>query len=135
MMDKRLFRKLPHIKEEIAPPLLYGHDQPEIVLAGWGSSYGLLKESVDMLLTHKNIAMLHFSEIYPFPEPEKFDYLEVLRKANLTICIENNATGQFARLVRAETGFEFTKRINKYDGRPFTLDGLSGDIHAHITGL
>ncbi len=132
MVDKRLFRKLPHIREEIAPPLLYGNDQPEILLIGWGSTYGLLKEAVDTLLTEKNIAMLHFSEIYPFPEPEKFDYLEVLKKAHLTICIENNATGQFARLVQAETGFAFTKRINRYDGRPFTLDGLIGEIRAHI---
>ncbi len=126
MMDKRLFKKLSRIRKEIAPPVFYGSANPDIVLAGWGSTYGLLKESVDMLMETNRIAMIHFSEIYPFPQREEFDCLDLLNKAGLTICIENNATGQFAHLVRAETGYEFTARINKYDGRPFTLDGLTG---------
>jgi 2-oxoglutarate ferredoxin oxidoreductase subunit alpha len=135
MMDKRLFKKLPHIREEISPPLFYGSGRPDTVLVGWGSTYGLLKESVDMLKDKTSIAMLHFSEIYPFPEVEKFDYLEILHGSKCSICIENNATGQFARLVRTETGFDFDHRINKYDGRPFTLDSLLGEIDARIAGL
>jgi 2-oxoglutarate ferredoxin oxidoreductase subunit alpha len=74
--------------------------------------------------------MLHFSEIYPFPSSPKF--LDLLNKAKKAICIENNATGQFARLMRAETGYEFKHRINKYDGRPFILDDLIGEINAII---
>ena len=72
--------------------------------------------------------MLHFSEIYPFPLIEKFDYLRLLNSAKLAICIENNATGQFARLLRSETGYEFKYRINKYDGRPFTVENLIEQI-------
>jgi 2-oxoglutarate ferredoxin oxidoreductase subunit alpha len=135
MMDKRLFKKLPHIREDIAPPLSYGSDNPDILLAGWGSTYGLLKEAVDVLSKDMNTGMLHFSEIYPFPEVEKFDYLSLLKNAKAALCIENNATSQFARLMRAETGFEFKIKINKYDGRPFMLDSLLGEIHARIAGL
>ncbi|MBI4681878.1 MAG: 2-oxoacid:acceptor oxidoreductase subunit alpha [Nitrospirae bacterium] len=128
MLDKRLFKKMPLIRKEIEPPHFYGSNLPETVLVGWGSTYGLLKESVDMLMEKSKIAMLHFSEIYPFPSTEKFDYLNILNNAALTICIENNATGQFARLMRAETGYEFKHKINKYDGRPFTVDELIKDI-------
>ena len=46
----------------------------------------------------------------------------------MTICIENNATGQFARLMKAETGYSFNGFINKYDGRPFTLEELVKEI-------
>ncbi|MDP3110738.1 MAG: 2-oxoacid:acceptor oxidoreductase subunit alpha, partial [Thermodesulfovibrionales bacterium] len=81
------------------------------------------------------IAMLHFSEIYPFPSMDKFDYLKLLRDAKLTICIENNATGQFARLMRAETGFEFKASINRFDGRPFLLEELLEEIDANIRRL
>lgn len=132
MLDKRLLKKIPLIRTEIEPPYFYGSDQPEIVLAGWGSTYGLLQESVDILMEKTKIAMLHFSEIYPFPSTDKFDYLNVLNTAILTICIENNATGQFARLMRAETGYEFKHKINKYDGRPFTIDELTKEIVACI---
>ena len=94
-----------------------------------------MKEAVDALSKDKNIAMLHFSEINPFPLTDKFDYLKVLKNAKRAICIENNATGQFARLMRAETGFEFKAKINKYDGRPFLLENLIGEIDAHIGRL
>jgi 2-oxoglutarate ferredoxin oxidoreductase subunit alpha len=132
MLDKRLFKKLPLIKQEIEPPGLYGGENPEIVFVGWGSTYGVLKEAVDVLSKGKRIAMLHFSGIYPFPSTERFNYLDILNNARTTICIENNATGQFARLMRAETGFEFKHKINKYDGRPFTVDNLLEKLYAYV---
>jgi 2-oxoglutarate ferredoxin oxidoreductase subunit alpha len=132
MVEKRLFKKMPHIREEIRPPELYGDESPDIVLAGWGSTYGLLREAVDVLSKDKKAAMLHFSEVYPLPETEKFDYLGVLKNAAAAICIENNATAQFARLFKTETGYDFTYTINRYDGRPFTLDGLLGELDAYV---
>ncbi len=124
MVNKRLFKKLPLLKVEIEPPLLYGASEPQIILSGWGSTYGVMKESVDLLSKEMRVAMLHFSEIYPFPDISKFDYLRLLQKASLAICVENNATGQFTRLMKAETGFIFSKSINKFDGRPFTIGEL-----------
>lgn len=124
MVNKRLFKKLPFIRQEIAPPLLYGTDDPEIILTGWGSTYGVMKEAVDALSSQMTISMLHFSEIYPFADTIQFDYIGFLNKASLAISIENNATGQFARLMRAETGYKFDAAINKFDGRPFTVGEL-----------
>ncbi|MEW6714964.1 MAG: 2-oxoacid:acceptor oxidoreductase subunit alpha [Nitrospirota bacterium] len=135
MINKRLFKKLPLIKQEIEPPIIYGDPAPEIVLAGWGSNYGVMKEAVDMLSANNKIAMLHFIEIYPFPSTDKFDYLKVLADAKLAVCIENNATGQFARLMRTETGFEFKAKISRCDGRPFLLEEMTGEINAIIGRL
>ena len=143
MVDKRLFKKLPLIKKEMEPPVLYGDNKPEVIIAGWGSNYGIMKEAVDELSNSSRIAMLHFSEIYPFlPQPPpsrgggegrvEFDYLKLLRGAKLTICIENNATGQFARLMKAETGYSFNGFINRYDGRPFTLEELVKEIKIRL---
>jgi 2-oxoglutarate ferredoxin oxidoreductase subunit alpha len=128
MVQKRLSRKLPLIRQEMEPPLFYGSSRPEIVIVGWGSTYGVMKEVVDTSSQGKNIALMHFSEVYPLPGTEKFDYLKVLRDAKLAVCCENNATGQFARLMRMETGYEFRYRINKFDGRPFTVEGLSAEM-------
>ncbi|MCL4456547.1 MAG: 2-oxoacid:acceptor oxidoreductase subunit alpha [Nitrospirae bacterium] len=132
MVNKRLFKKLPLIRKEIEPPSVYGHSNPEIVITGWGSTYGAMKEAIDELSKKHNIAMLHFSEIYPFPLTNKSNYLNILNDAKMTICIENNATGQFARLMRAETGYTFDRLINRFDGRPFTLESLIGEIDAII---
>jgi 2-oxoglutarate ferredoxin oxidoreductase subunit alpha len=135
MVEKRLFKKLPLIRQEIAPPFLYGNDHPDIVLTGWGSTYGVIKEAVDSLSKEKSIAMLHFSELFPLPAPESSDYLKLLQNAKIAICIENNATGQFAHLLRAETGFHYIHRISKYDGRPFTVENLLGEVDAYVRRL
>lgn len=131
MVQKRLLKKLPLIKAEIEPPSHYGSDKPEVILVGWGSTYGVMKEALERLAA-RNLAMLHFSELYPFPGTQKFDYLALLKGAKLTICIENNAMGKFASLMRSETGYAFDVHILKYDGRPFTVESLSGEIDAHL---
>jgi len=128
MVEKRMLRKLPLIRDEISPPLLYGDEKAETVITGWGSTYGVIKEAVDRLADRQSIAMLHFSEVFPFPETGKFDYLSLLRSAKRTCCVENNATAQFARLMRSETGFEFSDHVNKFDGRPFLLDELLEEL-------
>jgi len=135
MVAKRLFKKLPLIKSEITPPDLYGDQEARVVLAGWGSTYGVMKEVVDELAKSMSIAMLHFSEVYPLPDLARFDYVAFLQKAKLPLCIEHNATGQFSRILRAETGFMFKARIHKYDGRPFTVEELIGEVHGHLGNI
>lgn len=130
MVEKRLHKKMVNLHREISPPGLYGAENPDVILVCFGSVYGVAKETAGILEDEYNIAMLHFSEVYPFPLREKFDYLKLLQDARQTICIENNATGQFAQLLRAETGFTCSDRLNRYDGRPFTADSLQEQITA-----
>jgi 2-oxoglutarate ferredoxin oxidoreductase subunit alpha len=135
MVDKRLFKKLPAIQQEIEPPTFYGDKEADVIIVGWGSQYGILKEAVDALSNDVKIAMLHFSEVYPLPLRDSVNYLDLLTSAKKTICVENNATGQFARIMRAETGLEFSAQIHKYDGRPFLLEELTGELREQTRGL
>ena len=66
------------------------------------------------------------------PGTDTFDWLALLRGARRTVCVENNALGKFASLVRMETGYAFDRRINRYDGRPFTVETLVREIDGHI---
>ena len=132
MVEKRYLKKMPLLKQEIAPPSFYGTENPDVVLIGYGSTFGVLKEAVEHLADEHKIAILHFSEVYPFPMRDDFDYVEMLSKAKRTICVENNVTGQFAKLVRMETGVECSASINKFDGRPFGLDNWLGEINAYL---
>ena len=128
MVEKRLLTKVPRIEQEIAPPFFFGARNPKVVITGWGSTYGMMRQVVDALSATTSIAMLHFSELYPLPQATRFDYLKLLAKAKLSICIENNATGQFARLLRAETGHEFDAQIHKFDGRPFMVEEVVREV-------
>jgi 2-oxoglutarate ferredoxin oxidoreductase subunit alpha len=90
-----------------------------------------MKEAVDTISRYKRIAMIHFSEIYPLPSLNKWNYLDIMRGAHLALCVENNAGRQFARLIKAETGYEFNGWINRYDGRPFTVESIVEEINGY----
>ncbi|MDX9715061.1 MAG: 2-oxoacid:acceptor oxidoreductase subunit alpha [Dissulfurispiraceae bacterium] len=132
MVNKRLHKKMPLIIEEISGPLVYGSKDPELVLTGWGSTYGPLKEAVDVLSKKMRVALVHFQEIYPLPSDEHSAYLDTIRSARISICVENNATSQFAFLLRAEKGMDFTHHINRFDGRPFILESILEEISALV---
>jgi 2-oxoglutarate ferredoxin oxidoreductase subunit alpha len=129
MVTKRWHQKIPALQTEISPPEFYGHEQPKVVLVGYGSTYGVMREAVDRLLDSTDVALLHFSELLPFPAHDAFDFIELLNRADLAICVENNATGQFARLIRSETGFLFQASIRKFDGRPFFLEPFLREVN------
>jgi 2-oxoglutarate ferredoxin oxidoreductase subunit alpha len=115
-MQKRL-RKLAGLKDEIAGPRLYGQENAEITLIGWGSTYGAICEAVDILHDEgASVNLIHLTELWPFPDNAVAD---ALAKAKRSYVVENNATGQIAHLIRADTGIEVSK-ILKYDGRPFS---------------
>ena len=132
MVEKRWEKKWPALKAEISPPLFHGHAHPRIVLVGYGSTYGIMLDAVVALQEKEDIALLHFAEIWPFPDPEQHDFMDILNGADLAICVENNATGQFASLFRSETGYAFPAFIRKYDGRPFMLEPFTDEIHERI---
>jgi 2-oxoglutarate ferredoxin oxidoreductase subunit alpha len=114
MVKKRL-RKLDAAREEMRGPSLYGPDQAEVTLVGWGSTYGALRETVDRLDGKANL--LHFTDLWPLPVDRVRPYLE---KASWLVSVENNATGQFARLLQAYAGVETNQQISAFDGRPFS---------------
>jgi 2-oxoglutarate ferredoxin oxidoreductase subunit alpha len=116
-VQKRL-RKLLPLKKEIGIPRKYGSREAETTLIGWGSTYGAIHEAVDILRKESaSVNMLHLSELWPFPAKAVAD---AVSKARNSYVIENNATGQLARLIKAETGYDVSGRILKFDGRPFT---------------
>ena len=43
-----------------------------------------------------------------------------LEAATRVVSVEGNATAQFTRLLRRETGFDITTRVLRYDGLPIT---------------
>jgi len=116
-VQKRL-RKLFSLKKEIDPPKLYGPKKAETTLIGWGSTFGAIHEAVDILRKEgASVNMLHLNELWPFQAEAVAD---VIGRSHHSYVIENNATGQLAKLIRAETGKEVSGRILKYDGRPFS---------------
>lgn len=106
------------ITRDLEKPRFYGAKDYKTLMICWGSTYGSLKEAVDLLNNQgEPVAMLSFTDVYPIAE----DVLDEWVNADtILINVEGNGTNQFAKLLRAETGVKMHHSINKYDGRPFT---------------
>lgn len=120
MVGKRLAKK-ELIVSELPPPEVTGKGSYCIVC--WGSTRNACLEAVS-LTGREDVRVIHFSRVYPFP----VNTGDHFHGAERIISVENNATGQFARLLQAETGVRVDSSILRYDGLPFRVDTLTGRI-------
>lgn len=113
-MEKRM-KKLDLIKKDIEEPEFIGKEDLEILLLGFGSTYGALKDAVEELNNQgEKVGALSFGDIYPLPEEGLRKYA---KQAKIIINVEQNFTGQLGKLITQETGILMTYSILKYDGR------------------
>ena len=111
-----------------------GPGKAQGTLVGWGSTGSGIQEAAakptsDGIVTNQ----LHFKWIHPFHTAEA---TAILKGCERTIAIENNFSGQFARHLRAETGFSVDHLLTRYDGEPFVRVLAAGATPAtrHVRG-
>ena len=119
MVDKRL-KKGELLKKDNIPPELTGPKNYKNLVVCWGSTQNIAEEAVRKL-GRKDVALLHFKQVYPLPD-QTAGYLQ---KAKKIIIAENNATSQFAKLIKLQTGIDIEKKILKYNGLSFFVEELA----------
>jgi len=116
MVDKR-FRKMSYIKDAVSaldPINIYGSNDPEITLVGWGSTKGPVLEALNMLKKESiSVQFIQLRVMEPFPD----NFGEYL--VGNTILFENNKSAELGTLIKLNAGYEFENTCLKYDGRPF----------------
>jgi len=117
MMQKRM-RKLDTSRQDVRPPSRYGPDEAPLILVGWGSTYGVLREVVDR--TAGGARLVHFCDLWPFPAQAAADAL----RGGTPVVVENNYTGQLRRLIQGETCIPIEHSITRYDGRPLSPEDV-----------
>ncbi len=123
MQDKRL-RKLIAISEALRGKSLevWGDPGADAVLLHWGSTRGAVYEATERLAEEGlKVRAVRVIYLWPFPSEE---IVAELRGAGRIIAVEQNATGQLAKLLRMETGIQVDHRVLRYDGRPFTPEDI-----------
>ena len=138
MMVEKRARKLENVVDIIEPPRLEGPEDAEVTLVGWGSTYGVIQDAME-LLQEQGVTINHLpiKWIIPFHADV---VMSILSRAKKTIIVENNYSGQFHRFLRSETGFTVDGHIRKYDGEPFVphhivdgvLDQLAGKTDLYV---
>ncbi|MBP8591020.1 2-oxoacid:acceptor oxidoreductase subunit alpha [Candidatus Shapirobacteria bacterium] len=122
-MKEKLLKKLAGFSSPGST--LYGPKDAKITLVSFGSTKAAVLRAQEKLLEQGSaVNFLHFWRPWPFPQEAK----EILGKAKKIISIENNSSGQLARLVKMETGLNVGQQILKDDGRPF----FEGEIEEKV---
>jgi 2-oxoglutarate ferredoxin oxidoreductase subunit alpha len=128
-VDKRA-RKAKAMLQEVEGPTRYGPADADTTFVCWGSTWGPLCETVDMMnsgsvegaLTENagTANLIHFTDLWPFPSQAA----QMVEATKRLVAVEVNSTGQLANLIRAQTGRSVDGEILRYDGRPFSPDYL-----------
>jgi 2-oxoglutarate ferredoxin oxidoreductase subunit alpha len=97
-----------------------GNPAADLLVVGWGSTYGHLISAVSQLNSEgKKVALAQFNYIFPLPKNTE----KVLKQYKKIVVCELN-TGQFARYLRARNNGIAIMQYNKIQGQPFTVNEL-----------
>jgi 2-oxoglutarate ferredoxin oxidoreductase subunit alpha len=129
MVGKR-WRKEEGLASGTLPPLFTGPPEGDVALIGFGSTKGVVGEARDILAREGiSAAAVHLRQVWPFPSGAVEGILSRYRSA---LTVENNRTGQLARLIRMESGREVSGNVSRYDGLPFTAEVLARQIKERL---
>ncbi|MDE7451929.1 MAG: 2-oxoacid:acceptor oxidoreductase subunit alpha, partial [Paramuribaculum sp.] len=110
--------KIARIADDIPQLEVLGDEDADVLLLGWGGTYGHLRTAAqDLCCMGRKVAFTHFRYINPLPSNTG----DVLRKYKKVIVTELN-TGQFADYLQAKYPDVHIERINKVQGQPFLVE-------------
>ena len=126
MTDMRAW-KIANIANDIEPLEVTGDEKADVLVLGWGSTYGSITQAVNRL-NEKGIkvASAHLTFLNPFPDNTG----DVLSNYKKVIIPELN-TGQLIKLVRERYLIDAIG-INKVNAEPFTAQELYDGIEERI---
>ena len=112
--------KVKRVVEMVPDMKVYGEQSGDLLVVGWGGTYGYMESSVrEMRSDGKKVGLAHFNYIKPLPA----NTAEVFARFKKIVVCELNL-GQFAGYLRDKVpGFVY-HQFNKVQGLPFTVKEL-----------
>ncbi len=117
--------KVARIANEIPPTEVFGAQEGDLLLLGWGGTYGAIRTAVEHSVEDGlSIAHVHLRHLNPFPN----DLADILNRFKKVLIPELNS-GQLLQLIRS-TYFIDVIGLNKVEGQPFHVFELQAKIDA-----
>jgi len=116
-MVKARAGKVAGVIEKVPDLELYGSQSGDLLIVGWGGTYGhLLSATRDLVAAGKKVGLAHFNYLNPLPANTRSLFE---RFSKIVVCELN--MGQFANYLRMNFhGLRF-EQYNKVQGLPFTI--------------
>ncbi|MEY2578930.1 MAG: 2-oxoglutarate/2-oxoacid ferredoxin oxidoreductase subunit alpha [Verrucomicrobiota bacterium] len=122
-MTAKRRNKLRKLAEEIPVPEIYGDDAGDVLLVGWGSTYGPIHDAVKLGREHgEKVGALHLRHVHPFPNGLE----KVFARFKRVVVVEMNdqglyGFGQLATILRARFCEPKIESTTKTDGLTFRV--------------
>lgn len=122
-MSAKRRKKLQTLASTLPTPAIYGPSEGNVLLVGWGSTQGPIKEAVDRArAAGDSVSSIHIKHISPLPNGLE----NIFAGFNHVLVVEMNdeglyGYGQLAGLLRARYGDAKIRGINKTDGLTFKV--------------
>lgn len=122
-------QKVKNIENDIPDLKVEGEKDAELIVVGWGGTYGSITEAVNRSRkSGLKVAQAHFTYINPFPKNTG----EVLKKYKHILCPELNL-GQLSKILSSEFGLT-VDGFNKIQGLPFKSSEIETKIKSILGG-
>ena len=123
-------KKVAHIANEIPPTEVFGAQEGDLLLLGWGGTYGAIRTAVEHCVEDGlSIAHVHLRHLNPFPN----DLADILNRFKKVLIPELNS-GQLLQLIRS-THLIDAIGLNKVQGQPFHVFELQSKIEEILKEL
>lgn len=119
--------KVKRIANEIPPTEVFGAQEGELLILGWGGTFGAIRTVVEnRFAAGEAIGHVHLRFLNPFPS----DLGDVLKRYKTVLIPELN-TGHLRQLIRSEYLIDAIG-LNKVQGQPFHVFELEAEIDNYI---
>lgn len=119
-MVKARQAKIDKIADYIPELEVVGDEDADLLIVGWGGTYGHLYEAMETMQEQgKKVALAHFKFINPLPK----NTAEVLKKYKRVVVAEQN-NGQFANYLRSKVDDFNPYKFDRIKGQPFIVSRL-----------
>lgn len=126
MVDMRA-AKIQNIANTLPPLEILGEPTGDVLVVGWGSTYGAIRTAVEALQKAGHaISAIHLRYLYPIQK----ELGEILRNFKQVVVVELNS-GQLCKLLRAEFLID-AKGIQKVAGKPFSVNELTEKLLPYL---
>lgn len=116
-MVKFRAEKVAKIADYLPKQTVYGDEEGDLLVVGWGGTRGHLQTAVDQMREEgKKVSLCHFNYINPLPHGVR----EIFSKFK-KICVCELNEGQFANYLRYQFQEFQYEQCNKCQGLPFTI--------------
>ncbi|MDD5175703.1 MAG: 2-oxoacid:acceptor oxidoreductase subunit alpha [Sterolibacterium sp.] len=118
-MSEARAAKVAGIAKEIPPLKAEGPDKGDVLVVGWGSTYGSISQAVGMAAAEgKSVAQVHLRHINPMPS----NLGDMLKRYKKVLVPELNL-GQLSKLLREHYLCDVVQ-LNKIQGKPFKVSEI-----------